>query len=105
MESKLFVIRDDDGGLVAEALVPFGDMIPRKNPESVEYRWGSHGGQDGVVFSASKDIAQGEQVTTARGPRTNFQLLSTYGVVEPVNVNKQPVFLRHFGVLPDDPLA
>ena len=44
MESKLFVIRDDDGGLVAEALVPFGDMIPRKNPESVEYRWGSHGG-------------------------------------------------------------
>ena len=44
MESKLFVIRDDDGGLVAEALVPFGDMIPRKNPESVGYRWGSHGG-------------------------------------------------------------
>ena len=70
----------------------------------MEWGWGSNGEREGIIFTAAKDIAQGEKVFSTLGPKTNFQLLSTYGMIEPMNVNKQPLFIRHVGVFDNDPL-
>ena len=89
---------------MVQALAPLGDMFGHKHPHDVEWGWGSNAGRQGIIFTAAKDIASGQQVSSTLGPKTNFQLLSTYGIVEPININKQPVFLRHVAVRDNDPL-
>ena len=42
-------------------------MFSHKNPHSLEWGWGSNAGREGIIFTAAKDIAEGESVTSTLG--------------------------------------
>ena len=74
-------------------MVPFADQINLSSSPNVNWKeLVDEQGRMGFFMRANRDIKQGEQIFTSYGYAPNWQVLHSYGLVDPSN----PVLPRRF---------
>ena len=80
---------------MAHAMVPFADLLNHSVPPSVRWKWTKSDNRKGFIFTATKDIAKGEEMFNSYGDTlANYELLVNYGFVLSDNIDKLTVSLK-----------